>query len=126
MSKATIELGRRGEKTAVNFLKNNGYDIISTDYRTRLGQIDIIAREKDTICFIEVKTRRSLSFGQPNEAVGYLKQKKISKVALGFLKENQLLDSPARFDVISIFYVNPKPKVELLKNAFDLDCRYFY
>ena len=126
MSKATIELGRAGEQEAVNFLKRKGYAKIITNYRNSLGQIDIVARDKKTICFIEVKARRSRRFGQPVEAVTDSKQRKISQVALLFLKQNGLLSSSARFDVISISYLDIRPEIKLVKNAFDLDYRYFY
>ena len=126
MSKASIELGRTGEQAAVDFLKNRGYSIISTNYRNRLGQIDIIAKDRNAICFIEVKTRGSARFGRPDEAVGFLKQRKISRVALMFLKQNKLLNYPARFDVISISYPDMQPRIEMIKNAFELECRYVY
>ena len=126
MSKSNIELGRRSERLAVNFLKDKGYRIISTDYRTRLGQVDIVAKDKDTICFVEVKSRRTARFGHPNEAVEISKQRKISQVALTYLKQNGLVNSPARFDVISIFYPDEQLKIELIKNAFELDYHYLY
>ncbi|MFC1657981.1 YraN family protein [Candidatus Omnitrophota bacterium] len=119
-------LGRRAEKAAVNFLRSNGYGIIQTDYRVRAGQIDIIARDKNTICFVEVKARRSARFGSPGEAVEAAKQRKISKVALMFLKQQKLLNSPARFDVVSISYFQTQPAIRLIKNAFNLDSRYLY
>jgi putative endonuclease len=126
MSKSRIELGRKGEQAAVNFLKNNGYNIITTNYRTRLGQIDIIARDKKTICFVEVKTRQTARFGRPAEAIEPSKQRRISSVALIFLKQNKLLNSPARFDVISISYPDMQPEIELIRNAFELDYHYLY
>jgi len=126
MTKSHIELGRRGEQIAVNFLKDNGYSIVSTNYRNRLGQIDIIAKDKKTICFVEVKMRRTMRFGQPTEAVEAYKQRKISQLALLFLKENRLLKSPARFDVISISHADLQPKIELIKNAFDLNYNCLY
>jgi putative endonuclease len=119
-----LQLGRAGEQAAVDFLKDSGYKIINTNYRTRLGQIDIIARDKKTICFVEVKARRSQDFGQPSEAVDVFKQRKISQVALIFLKEKKLLDSPARFDVVTINYYHQQPKIELIKNAFLLHNNY--
>jgi putative endonuclease len=126
MSKASIELGRRGEQAAVDFLKQSGYRIVRTNYRTRLGQIDIIARDKQTVCFIEVKTRRTDRFGRPAEAIGCLKQRKISQVALIFLKQNKLMNYPARFDLVSISTLQKQPRIEIIKNAFNLDCRYIY
>lgn len=126
MPKTHIELGLKGEQTAVNFLKNNGYNIIGTNYRTKLGQIDIVAKQKRTICFVEVKTRKSKRFGKPCEAVNTYKQKKISQAAVMFLKEKRLLNRPARFDVISICYFDVNPHVELIKNAFNLHDQYIY
>ena len=126
MTKASIELGQRGEQVAVDFLKYHGYNIISINYRTPLGQIDIIAKDKKTICFIEVKTRRTQRFGQPAEAVGVAKQRKISQAALMFLKQNRLLNSPSRFDLILISYLNMQRKIKLIRNAFNLDDRYIY
>ena len=120
-----LELGRIGEQAAVQFLKGKGYSIINTNYRTRLGQIDIIAKDKNTICFVEVKTRRSGGFGFPGEAVDIYKQRKISQVALIFLKQKKLLSSPARFDVIAITYIQERPRIKLIKNAFELNHRYF-
>jgi putative endonuclease len=126
MPKTPFELGLTGEQLALNFLKNNGYNIISTNYRTKLGQIDIVAKEKQMLCFVEVKTRRSRRFGRPSEAISAYKQRKISQVALVFLKQRRLLNYPARFDVISIFYSDPSPKIQLIKNAFNLDYQYIY
>ncbi|MBU1871350.1 MAG: YraN family protein, partial [Candidatus Omnitrophica bacterium] len=100
--------------------------IINTNYRTRLGQIDIIAKNKRTICFIEVKTRKNQWFGSPAEAIDAAKQRKISQVALTFLKQEGLLNYPARFDVVAISCPDVQPKIELIRNAFELDYHYFY
>lgn len=124
MSKKHLYLGKSGEESAAAFLKNNGYKIIARNYKNKLGEIDIIARENDTICFIEVKTRGSDRFGLPQEAISGLKQRKISKVALSFLKDNNLLNQKARFDVISVMYAHDSPKLDLIKNAFELEARY--
>ena len=84
------KLGRRGEAIAVSFLKRQGYKIIERNYRSKLGEIDIIAREKDNIVFVEVKTRRSDDFGLPQEAVSYRKQYRLTKIALGYLAYHRL------------------------------------
>ncbi|MGD9279831.1 MAG: YraN family protein, partial [Desulfobacterales bacterium] len=76
------KFGEQGEALAARRLKKAGYKIIETNYRTRLGEIDIIAKDKDTIVFVEVKSRRSVYFGNPKQAVTLQKQKKISLVAL--------------------------------------------
>lgn len=124
MSKQNIYLGKSGEDNALNFLKENGYKILVKNYKTKLGEVDIIAYDKGTLCFIEVKTRGSLRFGSPQEAVSHFKQRQISKVALQFLKRNNLLNKKARFDVVSVIYAEDKPAFDLIKNAFELEERY--
>ena len=126
MSKQHLYLGSLGEEAAVGLLKENGYKILVRNYKDALGEIDIVARDKDTFCFIEVKTRNSLNFGLPQEAVSRAKQRQISKVALNFLKKNKLLDKKARFDVVSVVYSGDKPQLDLIKDAFDLDPSYTY
>jgi putative endonuclease len=126
VSKQNLYLGKSGEELAVDLLKQNGYKIIAKNYRTKLGEIDIVANEKDTVCFIEVKTRRSDRFGSPQEAVLSSKQRQISKAALNFLKDNNLLDRNARFDVVSVVLTGDKPKLDLIKNAFELDQKFTY
>jgi putative endonuclease len=124
VSKERLRLGKCGEEAAVEFLREQGYKIIARNYRSRFGEIDIIARDKDTLCFVEVKTRHSDRFGTPEEAVTRAKQKQIAKSALSFLKERHLLDTKARFDVVAIVYSKDKPKTELIKDAFELDARF--
>ena len=126
MSKAHLYLGKSGEEAAVNFLKNNGYRILARNYKTKLGEIDIIARDKDTLCFIEVKTRHSDRYGLPAEAVSLPKQRQIAKAALFFLKERNLLEKKARFDVVSVLYSEGAAKTDLIKNAFELDAEFTY
>ena len=87
---------------ASKFLKEKGYSILETNYKTHLGEIDIIALDKDCIVFIEVKTRTDEAFGAPSEAVTLKKQEKYYKVASEYLQRNKKLDSICRFDVIEI------------------------
>jgi putative endonuclease len=101
------ELGKKGEEVALRFLKKKGYKIIEKNYVCKMGEMDIIAREKDTLVFVEVKTRTSMAFGPPQLAVNSAKQMQLSKVALYFLKENRLEDIKARFDVVAIL-LRPK------------------
>ena len=116
-----LKLGQSGEELAKGFLKKNGYRIIACNYKSRIGEIDIVAEEKGVICFVEVKTRQSLEFGLPEEAVFNLKQRKLSLVALEFLKANSLLEANARFDVVSVIVGANTPKIELIKNAFEFN-----
>lgn len=126
MFKDRLFLGRTGESEAVKLLKKEGYKIIKRNYKTKLGEVDIIAQDKDSICFVEVKTRQSDRFGLPQEAVKKHKQKQISKAALNFLKAGNLLDKKARFDVVSVMYSNGEPKLDLIKGAFELGAEFTY
>jgi len=112
--------GQQSEALTVKYLKKRGYKIIAQNYRTKLGEIDIIAREKETLVFVEVKARRSAKFGSPKAAVTLPKQRKISMVALAYLKATQQLQAAARFDVVSVDYTPAQPVIELVKNAFEL------
>jgi len=94
------KFGEKGEAIAVRQLKKDGYKILETNYLTKLGEIDIIAKDKDTIVFVEVKARRSVHFGSPKGAVTTQKQRKISMVALYYLKVTNQITAKARFDVI--------------------------
>jgi len=115
------ELGRKGEEKAIRFLKKRGYRIIEKNYVCKMGEMDIIAREKDTLAFIEVKTRTSIEFGPPQLAVTEFKQRQLSKVALNFLKEKNIEDMKARFDVVAILLAPEGEEIELIRDAFDLN-----
>ena len=108
-------LGKKGEEIALKYLKKKGYKILATNYRCPLGEIDIIAKYKKVIAFIEVKTRRSSTFGLPQESVNQRKQYQLSKVAL-----YRLTKTKARFDVVSVLIDNDSEKVELIQDAFEL------
>lgn len=114
--------GKESEAVAVEHLKKAGYRILEQNYRTRLGEIDIIARDKKTLVFVEVKARRSYSFGNPKAAVTPRKQRKISMVALSYLKAVGQERARARFDVVAVtaYAGEEKPVVEIIKNAFEL------
>ncbi len=124
MSKQNIHLGSCGEDLAVALLEENGYKILARNFKTKIGEIDIIAKDRDTITFVEVKARNSDRFGLPQEAVSIPKQRQISKAALVYLKDKNLLDRKARFDVVSILFCNKACKTNLIKNAFELETRY--
>lgn len=126
MRRENLSTGKSGEKLAADFLRKSGYKIIATNYRNRLGEIDIIARDKDTLCFVEVKTRTSDRYGSPKEALSYSKQRHMAKAALFYLKEKGLLEKRARFDLVSITGIKEKPQFELLQNAFELDREFVY
>jgi len=113
-------LGSEGEDLAVRFLQKKGYRIVARNYKTPVGEIDIIARDGDTIVFIEVKTRTDISFGYPFEAVNKRKRQKLKNLALLYLKR-QGKEFPVRFDVLSIFCMgNGKKDIEHIKDAFEV------
>ena len=126
MSKDRLDFGKAGEALAVNFLKKQGYKILEQNYKNKFGEVDIIAKDKDVICFVEVKTRSGLNFGLPQEAVNFRKQRQITKVALSFLKEKKLLEDKARFDVLTILNDSKSVEFNLLKDAFELSSSYTY
>ncbi|MBM4128834.1 MAG: YraN family protein [Nitrospira sp.] len=113
-------LGSEGETFAVAFLEKRGYKIISRNYKTPIGEIDIIAQDGNTIVFVEVKTRKDESLGKPFEAVNKKKQQKLKNLALFYLKARGK-EYPVRFDVLSILYGDDKKKhVEHIKDAFEV------
>jgi putative endonuclease len=114
------ELGKKGEEIALRFLKKKGYRIIEKNYVCKMGEMDIIAKEKDTLAFVEVKTRTSTTFGPPQLAVNPRKQIQLSKVALYFLKEKGIEDIKARFDVVAILLGPKGEEIELIRDAFEL------
>ena len=119
-----IEFGKLAEKTALAFLKARGYKVRLCNYRTKFSEIDIIAEDKGTICFIEVKARHSLKFGSPLDAVSVKKQRQIAKSAIFYLKANNLLERLCRFDVLTLLYTDNSPEISLIKDAFELSASF--
>jgi putative endonuclease len=115
----TITLGQWGEKAACRYLIKKGLTILETNYRCPAGEIDIIGRDKEFLVFIEVKTRRSTSYGLPMESIHYNKQKKYAKIALYFIKGKKLFDMNYRFDIVEVYVTNNRTdKINHLPNAF--------
>lgn len=112
-------LGREGEDIAVAFFREKGYRILEKNYRTVFGEIDIIARDREVLVFIEVKTRTDDAFGYPFEAVNGRKREKIRKVALCFMKKLKR-EVAARFDVLSIERSGTGHRIEHIKDAFEV------
>ena len=112
------EDGTHGENLAVDYLKKKGYRILERNFRFERGEIDIIAEQHDTLIFIEVKARRSTSFGTPEDAVTSTKQRQIQKVAEGYLFINSVDGKACRFDVIAIQFENGTPNIRHYENAF--------
>jgi putative endonuclease len=118
----TPSLGQRGEAAAERYLRRLGYTIVARGQRERLGELDLIAVDGRTVVFVEVKTRRSHDAGHPVEAIGAEKQRRLTRLALAYLKRHDLLEHASRFDVVAVTWPedrSAKPLIEHFKNAFD-------
>lgn len=115
-------LGARGESFAARYLRRRRYIIVARSQRDSLGELDLVAIDKRTVVFVEVKTRRSTDKGHPADAVHDEKQRRLTRLALAYLRRHNLLDNPARFDVIAIVWPDSARKpssIEHFKNAFE-------
>lgn len=121
MTEARLSLGRWGEEVATRFLKKGGYAIVARNLRTPVGEIDIIARHGKVLAFVEVKTRRTLAFGTPQEAVGPTKQRQIIRTAEWYLASGKGRGLQPRFDVIAVRpLAGGEASIEHIPNAFGL------
>ncbi len=120
MANPRQKLGQSGESLALQYLQKRGYKLLEKNYRNRIGEIDIIARDGDTLVFVEVKARRSERYGSPRLAITPHKQRKISQTALAYLKYTRQMDCRARFDVVFVKSGGVRPEIELIQNAFPL------
>ncbi|MFH0948670.1 MAG: YraN family protein [Elusimicrobiota bacterium] len=109
----SAEFGKSGEDLAGKYLEKIGYEIVAKNFRTKYGEIDIIAKDKKTYVFVEVKTRRDSDYGDPQLAVTNYKQKHLALAAITFIKKN-FLNADYRFDIIAIL----DDKIEHIENAF--------
>lgn len=115
--------GKTGEDLAVRYLETHGYRVLDRNYTTDVGEVDIFVTDEKTLVAVEVKSRLSLEYGTPAEAVGHEKIKKISQVTAQYIKQYRLFDVPVRFDVVEV-YLGDKT-VNHIVNAFStyLNCR---
>jgi putative endonuclease len=120
VSRARIDLGKAGEDLACLELARRGYAIVARRYRRRGGELDIIARDGETLVFVEVKTRQGREFGEAGEAVGSVKRRRMMRLAVDYVATHRLTDRPCRFDVVSIQWGESEPTIEVFQNAFDL------
>lgn len=119
---AHLRTGRRGEAQAENFLKKAGLQIVARNVRVGYDEIDLIAKQGDTLIFVEVKTRAREDFGRPIAAVDRAKRRKLSRAAMHFLKKHKLRPPHIRFDVVEV--VGEKPEIRHIQNAFTLEGGY--
>ena len=123
-----LRRGVSGEKLAGRFLRRQGYKILYRNFRGRSGgEIDIVCRDRDTLVFVEVKTRGSEEFGRPFEAVSRDQKRRISRGALAWLRMLANPDILFRFDVVEVIMATgTDPRVDLIRNAFTLSKPYVY
>lgn len=107
-----------GEDLACGELRRRGYAILARRYRTRHGEIDIIAREGETVVFVEVKARSDEAFGGGGAAVTAWKQQRIVRMATDYLARHGLLEAPCRFDVVTVQFDAGRPRLEVYAHAF--------
>ena len=112
-----MELGKTGENRAVEYLDKKGYRVLRRNYRCRSGEIDIIAIDGSTLCFIEVKTRTSLRHGMPCEAVDRRKLEHISRAAAVYMSRYRHGCDSARIEVVEVLYIRKKFYIRHIKNA---------
>ncbi len=116
---SNIIKGRTGEELVCDYLHSNGYNILDTNYKNKIGEIDIIAMDRDILVFIEVKTRTSTLYGYAFEAVDIKKQRKIINTSMVYIKYKKLTNLQFRYDIIEV-YLNKDIKINHLTNAFCL------
>ena len=133
MRGGSSETGRTGEKLAARYLRKRGYRILARNYRTKSGEIDIIARDGAEVCFVEVKTRTSRQFGGGDEFIDRHKTRQIVKVADEFVMRYKLEDVSQRFDCVFVLLKKrargglsgllrrPEAQIELVRDAFTVD-----
>jgi putative endonuclease len=112
-------LGMSGEDLACAELQRRGYVIVERRYRTRFGEIDIIAKDGPTTVFIEVKARMTQEFGGAAAAMTRWKQRRIARMAVDYLARQNLQDCPCRFDVVAIDFNESEPRIIVYPNAFN-------
>ena len=118
MTFARLQTGLRGEEIAARALEVRGYRILARRYRTRAGEIDLVAEDGTTLVFVEVKARRSGEFGEPVEAVTWRKQHRIVAMAADYLARTGQAERPVRFDVVGIAMDGDASTVEIYTDAF--------
>ncbi len=112
-----INKGLLGEEIASKYLISEGYKIIDRNYRTKIGEIDIIAIKSQILVFVEVKARTNIDYGYPYEAVNWKKQQKIINSSLIYLKQKNLNNHQVRYDIIEVF-LSGETKINHIENAF--------
>ena len=116
----TIEQGGVGEDLACNYLEDQGLSLIKRNFRCRVGELDLIMRDGDTLVFVEVRSRHDSRYGTPAETITRKKQRRVIRAASYYLQKSRF-DAPCRFDVVAISYPQGQRRLEWIKDAFRVD-----
>ncbi|MBU0479860.1 MAG: YraN family protein [Proteobacteria bacterium] len=125
MTEKRLSLGKRGEELAAALLRKSGYRILETNYRGKLGEIDLIAEEGRCLVFVEVKTRSGLECGHPLEGIDSRKQRQLVRAAREYMARENCQERVCRFDAVSVLTDGAAPRLELVKNIIELDGDFF-
>jgi putative endonuclease len=120
VTQARLSLGKQGEALAADYLADRGFTILARNHRTPVGELDLIARDRRYLLFVEVKTRKGTTFGLPAEAVGAHKQRQILRAAQWYLASGKHPELQPRFDVIAVIVGPGEPAITHIPNAFGL------
>lgn len=113
------KLGQEGERLAERFLRKNGYKTLARRFNTPVGEIDLVMRDRQTIVFVEVKTRSDRTVAEPQDAVGAVKQRKLARAAGWFIHHKRFDHKPCRFDVVAVVIPGDGPaQIEHFPDAF--------
>lgn len=120
-----VSIGQKGEETAVKILKKQGYKIIERNFRTKMGEIDIIAMDGEYTCFVEVRLRKNNDYGSPADTIDARKRRRIMNTAKYYAQKKRIYDSPMRFDAVLINADSfgeelSNINVEVIRDAFRL------
>lgn len=120
---STRERGRAAEGAAARWLENQGWSILARNHSTRLGEVDLVCREGETLCFVEVRSRSRIDYGSPAASVGQAKARRIVQAATHWALQHGGLQQRIRFDVLAVDLSSGLPEFALFRDAFDADGR---
>lgn len=118
--RSTKEKGQEGERLAVCFLEGEGFRILDRNYRNRMGEIDIVAEDREVLVFVEVRTLKASAGHSPEETIQRQKQQRISRTAQAYIQYKRLEDRPARFDVVSVTLDGTRSTLRHTPDAFEM------
>jgi putative endonuclease len=112
-------LGEKAEEAVAEYLVRDGYELVERNFECKIGEVDIIARKGECLCFVEVRSRSTDSMGSPALTVNARKQRQVVRAALWYLSKNEITNMVARFDVAAVTFGPVGPEIEYIPSAFD-------